>query len=80
MAELREPAAKGEAVQVMQVAHRLKGSSATMGAARVASVCEELERAARRVAETGPDAVEVVVVALDRTAAAFRNLVPGPPA
>jgi HPt (histidine-containing phosphotransfer) domain-containing protein len=76
LTELREAAAKGDVVEVMQVAHRLKGSSATMGAARVASVCEELEQAARGGAQTDPAAVDVVAVALEQTAAAYRMLVP----
>jgi len=44
---LGEAAARGDAPTVEQVAHALKGSAANTGAAGVARLCEQLERAGR---------------------------------
>lgn len=45
LAVLREAVEGGDAHSVERVAHTLKGSSASMGAARMAEICSELQEA-----------------------------------
>ena len=72
VAELRRAAARGDATVVGELAHGLKGTSATMGASRVASACATLERSAARGEVTGPDGLDRVAIELDRATAVLR--------
>jgi two-component system, sensor histidine kinase and response regulator len=47
IAALRDALQQGDAKRVMQVAHSLKGSSANLGATRMAALCNELEQQGR---------------------------------
>jgi HPt (histidine-containing phosphotransfer) domain-containing protein len=47
LAELESAVARGEAAELARAAHKLKGSSATLGAARVSQLAGELESRAR---------------------------------
>jgi CheY-like chemotaxis protein len=46
LAELREALARGDVAAAAQLAHNVKGTSATYGAARLARLCRELEQVA----------------------------------
>ena len=47
LVELADVAKKGDAAQAASLAHKLKGSARTVGAARLGRHCEGLEQAAR---------------------------------
>ena len=47
LARMQQYAQAGDAAALAREAHRLKGSSATVGAARLAGECSAIERAAR---------------------------------
>jgi CheY-like chemotaxis protein/HPt (histidine-containing phosphotransfer) domain-containing protein len=56
LAELRDAAARADAGGIRQAAHKLKGTSATLGARRLSEQCAEIERLAR--AGSVPDAAD----------------------
>jgi HPt (histidine-containing phosphotransfer) domain-containing protein len=69
----------GDAEGVSRGAHSLRGSSATFGATRLATVCEALERAGR---DRGLDQARALVTELEEAAVATeaaleRQLTPG---
>jgi len=76
VAELRQAAARGAATLVGELAHGLKGTSATMGAQGVASACEAVENAAGRGELTGPEGLDRVARELVRAESALRAHVP----
>ena len=45
VAEFREAVQGGDLERVRQLAHKLRGSSANIGATGIANICEEMERA-----------------------------------
>lgn len=71
VAQLRAAAARGDAAAARALAHGLKGTSATMGAAAMAAACEALEEATSGGA-VSPDAVGRVARELERAATAMR--------
>ena len=73
LAELQEAAARGDAGALRQAAHGLRGSSATMGAGRVASACAALEEAAARGETEGTAGVEQIAFELERATASLRR-------
>jgi len=76
VAELRQAAARGDATLVGELAHGLKGTSATMGARSVASACEAVESAAARGEVTQPEDLDRLARDLDRAEWALRTHVP----
>jgi len=76
VAELRQAAARGDATLVKELAHGLKGTSATMGARGVASACEAVESAAARGEVTAPEGLDRVARELGRAESALRAHVP----
>jgi signal transduction histidine kinase/DNA-binding response OmpR family regulator/HPt (histidine-containing phosphotransfer) domain-containing protein len=69
---LREQFTAGNVEDIWRIAHSLKSSASALGANRLASRAGEIEHAAR---ETGLDAVQPLLPALDRElAAALRSL------
>ena len=62
MTALRDAVVQGDALALKTAAHSLKGSSSTMGAKRMAALCDELETLARSTILGGAPAL---VVALD---------------
>jgi len=74
LSELRQAVGRGEAPTVEQLAHKLKGSSSAVGAARVARIGDELE--ARAEAGDLGDAEELLdrlESALEESKSAFRS-------
>lgn len=63
--QLQQAAARGDAPAVVEVAHALKGSSATMGAVAMASACAHVESTARLGELAGPESMDRVSVELD---------------
>ncbi len=53
LGDLREAFAAGDAEQVKQLAHALKGSSGNVGASRFSALCSDLEEAAQQAALDG---------------------------
>ncbi len=72
VAELNEAAGRGDAPAVENLAHGLKGSSATMGASGMASACWALEQAAARGDVTGAEDLRRVDLELVLATAALR--------
>ncbi len=70
--QLQQAAARGDAPAVVEVAHALKGSSATMGAVAMASACAHVESTARLGELAGPESMDRVSVELDRAGVALR--------
>ena len=68
---LRDAAGGGDTAAIKDVAHGLKGSSATMSATRVASACAALEEAAARGEVAGPDELDNLAVEVQRATAAL---------
>ncbi len=71
LAALRDAAGRGDATVLKEVAHDLKGSSATMSASPVASACAALEEAAARGEVAGPEALDNLGVEVQRAMAAL---------
>lgn len=59
---LRDALQQGDAKRVMQVAHSLKGSSANLGATRMAALCNELEQRGRTGNLAGGSEVHTALV------------------
>ncbi|MDQ4068045.1 MAG: response regulator, partial [Actinomycetota bacterium] len=76
LAELQEAARRGDPASLEEAAHSLKGTSATMGATVLSSMCAALEAAAGRGEVAESEALEQVSVELERAAAALRTYVP----
>jgi len=76
VAELRQAAARDDANLVGELAHGLKGTSATMGARSVASACEAVESAAARGEVTEPEDLDRLAREVDRAESALRAHVP----
>ena len=76
LAELRDAAERADAPALKALAHALKGTSATMGASRVAAACAALEEAAAlgQAAERG--GLEPLAAELERATAALRGQAP----
>jgi two-component system, sensor histidine kinase and response regulator len=55
MTELRQAVAASDCRSVMDTAHKLKGSSANLGAERLEEICRELEQIARAGALEGAE-------------------------
>ncbi|MEX2552663.1 MAG: response regulator [Actinomycetota bacterium] len=72
IAELRDAVARGDPPAVRQVAHSLKGASATMGANGVASACGALEEAAARGEVNGTEGLHRLVDELGFATVALR--------
>lgn len=70
--ELQEAARRGDAAGLAEAAHALKGTSASMSAAGLASVCAALEAAAVKGEVSLPEALDRVAAELERAAAALR--------
>ena len=79
LAELRETAAGGDALKLQEVAHSLKGASATMGAIGVASASVEIEAAASRGEVAGLGELDRITRALESATVALRARVPTSP-
>ncbi len=74
---LRQATSAGDALELSEAAHELKGTSATIGADRVAELCGIFERAARQHgAVPAPAALDRLAVELDRAAEALAQLSP----
>ena len=73
LAELRDGARRGDAPAQEEAAHGLKGTSATMSASALASLCAALEEAAAQGQVAGPEALERVSAELARATAALRS-------
>jgi two-component system sensor histidine kinase/response regulator len=71
--ELREAVTRGDAVVQQQAAHALKGTSASMSASGLASLCAALEESARRGEVATPEALDRVSAELGRVAYALRS-------
>jgi len=76
LAELWAATARGDAPAVGLAAHGLRGTSATIGAARVAAACATLESSAARGQTAEPDALDRVAVELQRATTALRTQAP----
>jgi two-component system, sensor histidine kinase and response regulator len=72
VAELRDAVGRGDPPAVGQLAHSLRGASATMGANRVASACAALEEAAARGTVNGTEGLHRLVDELELATAALR--------
>jgi HPt (histidine-containing phosphotransfer) domain-containing protein len=79
LAELRETAAGGDASKLQEVAHSLKGASATMGAIGVASASAVIEAAASRGEVAGPGELDKIARALESATVALRARAPTSP-
>lgn len=78
LGELREAAAREDAPALRELAHGLRGASATMGARGVASACAGLEKAAAQGRVAGAQDLARVAAELERaTAACGRSPWPG---
>ena len=74
VSELGAAVDRGEAPAVARVAHKLKGSSATLGATRASQIASELETTAQAGDLTAAgDLLEELRRALDETRTAFRD-------
>jgi CheY-like chemotaxis protein len=73
---LRQAIANDDLAGVVRASHRIRGSSAAIGAASLASVCEELERAGR---ETEWWAVRATMESFDREIERVRNRISNEP-
>lgn len=78
LAELRAAAARCDAPALKAVAHGLKGTSATLGARRVASACGALEEGAPWSEGAQAEAVEGVARELERATVALRSAAESP--
>ena len=76
LAELRETAGEGDASKLQEVAHSLKGASATMGAIGVASASAEIEAAASRGEVAGLGELDRITRALESATVALRARAP----
>jgi HPt (histidine-containing phosphotransfer) domain-containing protein len=72
LAELQAASALGDPARMMEVAHSLRGASATLGAMEVASACTALEVSAAAGRVTGPEGLQRVAMAVDRATEALR--------
>ena len=63
MTALRDAVVQGDAPAMKLAAHSLKGSSSTMGAKRMAALCDELETLARNATLGGAPALIVALYA-----------------
>lgn len=72
LAELQAAARRGDAAALEEAAHGLRGSSASMSAAALASVCAEIEATAGRGEAVDRALVQRVATELQRAAAALR--------
>jgi HPt (histidine-containing phosphotransfer) domain-containing protein len=73
--ELSDAIDRGEPVVVAKTSHKLKGSSGTLGAARVAQVAAELEETAKAGdLSAARELLDRLQAALGETGAAFRGL------
>lgn len=71
--ELSEAVAGGDAEAVARLAHRLRGSSAAVGAVRVSSLCSRVEQAAQeRRLDSASELVEVLEAELELAVSALR--------
>ena len=73
LTELQEAARRGDSAALEAAAHSLKGTSASMSAAVLASVCEVLETASSRGEMPAPEALDRISAELDRAAVALRS-------
>ena len=71
MDQLRAAAGRGDATQLRETVHDLKGSSATMGATRVAAACAAIETAGRD-GRAEADGLAGLALELERAAPALR--------
>ncbi len=69
LAQLRDAASRGDEEEFARLAHGLKGTSATIGAAAVAAACTALE-------ESGPVGLARVATELDRAIVVLRERTP----
>ena len=76
LAELRDAAARADAPALKVLAHSLKGSSANMGASRVAAACAALEEAAALGQAAEPGGLEPLAAELERATVALRCQAP----
>ncbi|MCI4659535.1 response regulator, partial [Cryobacterium zhongshanensis] len=64
------------ATRVVELAHRLRGSSATVGASALAAACADVEGTAMRGEQVSTDQVARLASAMEDTLAAFAALLP----
>ena len=76
LAELRDAAERADAPALKALAHSLKGTSATMGASRVAAACAAVEEAAARGQAVEPGELETLAAELERATVALRCQAP----
>jgi HPt (histidine-containing phosphotransfer) domain-containing protein len=79
IATMREAGSRRDAVALREAAHRCKGGSLTLGAARMGEICARLERLADQHEFAAGDAViDSLAVAADEAVVALRLHLLGP--
>lgn len=79
IATMREARVRGDAVALREAAHRCKGGSLTLGAARMGEICARLERMAdEREFSAGEAEIDCLAVAADEAVLALRQQLLGP--
>jgi len=79
LADLRRAAGRGDVAMLQEVAHSLKGTSATMSASGVAYASAAVEEAAARGEAAGAEELDRIAVELVRATEALRALAPTGP-